>query len=168
MALLSIIVIFMGVFIIRPSITGYAVYQEMVKINSSFEEYIQNLDELHEEILSKNTNLSVCYNFNEQLFSEFEKCNNISREYKAKLDVLSLNCSKLMENKNAKIEELQSQIDSKTKQYEELKTDYDLFVKSVADNICCKTKVDNPNIKYYRIENHKVLCLEEGTQQINC
>ncbi len=45
---------------------------------------------------------------------------------------------------------------------------FDLFVKNMARSVCCKAKVDNPNIKAYDVVDNKLACLESGPQALEC
>ncbi len=40
--------------------------------------------------------------------------------------------------------------------------------KNSANNICCKMRVDNPNIKAYNLDGNKVNCLESGGLTLSC
>lgn len=66
------------------------------------------------------------------------------------------------------IKSLESDLEEKEGDADELNLKYDLLAKNVANNICCKAKVDNPNIKYYAVENDRIVCLEEGELGISC
>jgi hypothetical protein len=50
----------------------------------------------------------------------------------------------------------------------EIKNEYDLLAQNLANNLCCKQKIDNSNIKFYSVDNNKINCLEIGTLEINC
>jgi len=140
--------------------------------------------------LVSNTNLSSCNEFNKKLFDELEKSSDKSYECNSKLGALetNFNFSKSkyeetlktlgdeLKEKNEKIEELKDQGDKeltelrneKEEEISDLNLKYELFVQNTANNICCKAKVDNPDIKYYKIESNKIICLEEGTLSISC
>jgi len=49
-----------------------------------------------------------------------------------------------------------------------LRAEYDLLLKNTAKTICCKEKVDNPQISSYSVLNGKILCLEEGGTALSC
>lgn len=81
-----------------------------------------------------------------------------------------------LKNKKREMEELKSQKEAefakmkgeKEAEIDELKIKYEVFVQNTANNICCKAKVDNPDIQYYKVENNKIVCLEEGELGISC
>ncbi len=49
-----------------------------------------------------------------------------------------------------------------------LQASYDAFVVNQAKSVCCKERVDNPEIQYYDTLNNKLICLEEGTKSLVC
>ena len=49
-----------------------------------------------------------------------------------------------------------------------LQSDYDALVKNSARTICCKAKVDNPLINFYDVADDKIVCLQDGTNELVC
>lgn len=49
-----------------------------------------------------------------------------------------------------------------------LRAEYDLLLKNTAKTICCKEKVDHPQVSSYGVLNGKILCLEEGGTALAC
>ena len=49
-----------------------------------------------------------------------------------------------------------------------LQEEFDEFVKNMAKSVCCKAKVDNPNINAYEVSENKLVCLESGTNTLSC
>lgn len=49
-----------------------------------------------------------------------------------------------------------------------LRAEYDLLLKNTAKTICCKEKVDHPQISSYSVLSGKILCLEEGGTALAC
>ena len=45
---------------------------------------------------------------------------------------------------------------------------YDAFVKNIARSVCCKEKVDNANIKFYKVVDDKLACLEDSGEALAC
>lgn len=70
--------------------------------------------------------------------------------------------------KNEKDKEISALENEKDNEINDLELQYSLLAENLANNLCCKAKVDNPNIDYYTIENNKILCLEDGTLTISC
>jgi len=166
-------------FIIRPSIIGYSTYQQAESLNYSLEDYGNNMKNLESRILIFNTNLSSCVELNKKLWMEFEKYSDKFSECKGSLDALRMKFDLTKENYEEDIEDLEKELDKKNEEINELRfgrekeirdleLQHNVIMQNVANNICCKAKVDNPNINYYRVENDKIICSEEGTLGISC
>jgi len=56
----------------------------------------------------------------------------------------------------------------KEKAVGEVQAKYDQLVKNTAKSICCKAKVDNPQINFYDVVDNKITCLEQGANQLSC
>jgi len=67
-----------------------------------------------------------------------------------------------------KNEELDKLINEKQEEIDDLRLQYDLLAENLANNLCCKAKVDNPGISSYKIENNMIICLEQGGLDISC
>ena len=50
----------------------------------------------------------------------------------------------------------------------QVKADSLAFVKNMANNLCCKAKVDNPGIKFYIVSNNKIVCTVDSGEPIIC
>ena len=150
-ALLFIFIfLLVGAFLIKPAVTGYAVYTEMSKSNTSIGDYEEGLNNMKENLATLNTNLSSCNYLNEKVLDNII---NISGRYSI--------C----------MEELHTCNTGLKREKEELIEKYDEIIENVANKICCKEKVDNPHIEYYTIDNKEIECLEEKedeSKRINC
>jgi len=163
----------------RPAIMGYATYQKIVDLNYTIEDYGEDISKLKSELLISNTNLSSCNEFNKKIFVEIEKQLDKFSECKSELSAINVNFNfsksryeeiiKYLEadldKKNSQIDELEGQ---KRREIDDLRAHYILLAQNAANNICCKAKVDNPDINYYEFEDGKNVCLEEGTLNIKC
>lgn len=167
------------IFVIKPSATGYATYQKIKSLNYTLEDYGKDIQELKSELLISDTNLSSCDAFSKKLLAELEKYSDKFSECKSELGALEIDFNFSKSQYEEIIKDLKADLDKKEEELKELKYEkekeindlelkYGLFVKNTANNICCKAKVDNPDINYYRIENNKIICLEEGTLSISC
>lgn len=166
-------------FIISPSIIGYNTYQQIESSNYSMEDYGKDIRDLELKLLIYNTNLSSCVEFNKKLFSEFEKYSDKFSECKSNLSALKMNfdlskerygeiVENLEEELGEKNEEVDKLLHEKEMEISDLELEHNLLMQNVANNICCKAKVDNPNINYYKIKDNKIVCTEEGTLSISC
>ena len=152
-----ILLILLILFAVKPSIIGYSIYQQVKDSNYSVEEYGKNIKELESQLLIANTNLSSCSEFNKKLFGEFTKYSDKISECKSNLDALKVEF-------NLSITE----VEKRKEEINDLKLQYDALAKNLANNLCCKARVDNPDIKYYKVENNKIACVEEGILEISC
>lgn len=171
-------ILFLAV-VVRPGIIGYATYQKVKDLNYTIEEYGEDINKLKSELLISNTNLSSCMEFSEKIFVEIEKQLDKFSECRSELSAISisLNFSKeryeeiiknLQEDLDRKASEIDELGEQKDKEISDLRLQYDLIVQNAANNICCKAKVDNPDIKYYKVEDNRIICLEEGVLNITC
>ncbi|MFW6220413.1 MAG: hypothetical protein ACOC3X_01940 [Nanoarchaeota archaeon] len=172
--------------LIKPSIVGYSVYKEMSSNEVPMNSYILSINELNEELLKKNTNLSVCYNLSNDLFFTLnQKLNNSINCFKS----LS-NCSFELRMKTQQINTLndlnkeneltfQNEISNIKKEHKnelsdlnyelkKIKQEYDKIIQNSANNICCKAKVDNNLIDSYSLVNDKIVCKTNGNFTITC
>ncbi len=159
-----LLVLIIIIFVIKPGIIGYGVYQQVKTTNYSVEDYQENIQELKTELLVSNTNLSSCIFFNNKFSIELEKC--LDNFFICEKDKLNFTYS--MNKYEETIKNLKEDLNEKNKEIDDLKVQSTLLVKNLANNLCCKEKVDNPNINFYILENNKIICLEEGTLKISC
>jgi len=159
-----ILIILLAIFFIRPAYLGYATYKEMQGSDLSLEDYGKNMQELKNNMVAANTNLSVCYDFNQILIGQLEKssddlivCNKQVTNYAVS-----------EEKSNVKIDELEKEIEKKEDGLNQYKNEYNLLIGNLANKICCKMKIDNNKISYYKIENNNIICSEESGQEISC
>ena len=50
----------------------------------------------------------------------------------------------------------------------DLESSFDELAFNTAKSVCCKAKVDNPNINSYEISNNRLVCLEGGEIALTC
>ena len=176
--------------VIRPIIVGYTTYKKVRSYNYSLEDYGKDVQELKNRLLVSSTNLSACADLNSRFSEQLDKYLDKYSECAGQLKALEANFSftqdayenllaslrdsirdkeeankRIIEEKNKEISKIQS---DKESELNSLRLQYDTLAQNAANNICCKAKVDNSRIRYYQIENNKVICLEEGTKAISC
>jgi len=166
-------------FIIKPGVIGYATYQRIKNSDYTLEDYGYDIRELKSELLVSNTNLSSCTMISEKLLAGMERQSDKFSECKSELSALGINFNfsikqyeesigKLETDLREKNNEIIKLIIEKQEEITSLETLHDLLVRNIANNICCKAKVDNPDINHYKIEDNKILCVEEGILRISC
>lgn len=160
--------ILLAIFVARPIVVGYTVYTQIRELNQSLEIYTQNIGDLRLDMMTATSNLSSCYSMNQQLLSKLQEDNSRILEYQTNISSIQREINSLEENYKEEKEELQKEIDDKIAELSDLKADYNNLIKNTANNVCCKAKIDNPRIKYYKVEGDKIVCLEEGSLEISC
>lgn len=143
---------------------GYGIYQQVKSSNISIEDYGKKIQELESKLLVSDTNLSSCIFFNDKFSIELEKC--IDKFFACKEDKFNFDIS--VNDYEETIKNLQDDLDERNNDIDNLQNQFDLLVNNIVNNICCKAKIDNPNIDSYILENNKIICLEEGELKISC
>ncbi|MBS3120343.1 hypothetical protein J4420_01405 [Candidatus Woesearchaeota archaeon] len=216
---LVVIVSLLGVFVIRPGIIGYSIYQQVKESNSDLVTFTGNVNQLQDQLTSIKTNLSQYSISNEELQQQLldasreikiclaDKDTLTTSSEKEKLDAQNTietlrqqiqqqqdDVEKQLKNKDLQLEdeltkkdtEVAALLAEKDQEAEELNANclsnlsniqdqlstlqknWDELAFNAARNICCKQKVDNPNINYYTVANNKINCLESGENKLNC
>jgi len=159
-----IIVIVLAIFIIRPAYLGYVTYQGIKASNVSLEDYGKNIQDLKESMLVSTTNLSTCYDFNQILIEQLDKFSDDIAVCNKQLSDYAI----LEEKYKIQVDELKKTIEERQTEAAQYKNDYEQLVQNLANKICCKMKIDNNKINYYKVEDNNILCLEQGENQISC
>lgn len=167
--LLSVISIsLLVIFVARPLVIGYSVYQNAGEYNFSIKDYSEDITALRSRVLVAETNLSSCNSFSNQLFSQMDETSNkliqCKADYESTRNDYEACITDCSEKQSEREQDLQKQMDALA----DIQSNYNELEKNTANNICCKAKVDNPNIKYYSSENNKITCLEQGSKEISC
>ena len=168
LALIIVIAIILLIFIIRPGIIGYTIYKQVKESNYSVEDYGEDIQDLKTKLLVSDTNLSSCSAFSKELLTELEKYSDKFSECNSELNALKTNFSLLRADLDQKNKELDKLINEKQGEIDDLRIQYDTLAENLANNLCCKAKVDNPDIISYKIENNMIICLEQGGLDISC
>jgi len=190
-------VIALAIFVVRPAILGYGVYQKAQSSNLTIEDYAQNMQELSRNLEVTKANLSSYSTFTgalltelgeksdeltgckvelEQIQSNVEEAQKQVAETETELNKVKSETQDIIDQdvaeKTATLEEqkttCENSLTTKEKEVSEIQAKYDLLIKNAAKSICCKAKVDNPQINFYDVIDGKISCLEQGTNQLNC
>jgi len=142
----------------------------------------KQLDKLKLDINTFSSNLTSCYSNTGELTSNLQNC-------KKDVALCNTELTKLNANKSAgeqtclndktslqlnlsfigtKLAQATKDLSNLTTEHDALEKQYSALSANAANNICCKTKVDNPNVKYYSIENDKIACKETSGIPISC
>ena len=195
--LLVLLAVFLIVFILKPGLEGYGIYREVEKTNYSLQDFAANVQDLRFELSTTKSNLSLYSQMNGQLQEQLastsiqltaclgekaalqatvDSSEKISEQsstlFQQQLDEKQKKINELEQQKTGEINSATSQCtterDDAQKQLQTVQTNYDLLLKNSARTICCKQKVDNPDITAYSVLEQKVVCLEEGGTVLQC
>lgn len=167
------------IFIVRPSITGYGIYQDVKSKNISLEDLSSDINSLKEELIIKSTNLSICKDSNdrneEKLSFCLERLDKVEDEYLK----LEISTESLVGNLNKDVTICQERVELSKEdsnnckrdmkdQVGDLEDSYNRLASNSARIICCKKKVDNPQIDYYEVESDQIECKEDSGIELLC
>ena len=142
----------------------------------------KQLDKLKSDIGYFSSNLTSCYDGTASLSRDVQTCKADAALCKADFAKLSANKTvteqaclseksslqlivSTAETRSSDLNKTLTQISS---EYSTLKNQYTSLASNSANNICCKSKVDNPKLKFYKIESDKITCAEDSGTALNC
>ncbi len=189
--------IVLAVFVVRPALLGYGIYQQAQSSNLSVRDYAQDMQQLSHDLDVTKANLSSYSTFTGALLVQLDEKNDELTECKVQLERIHVSveeAQKQVADKDAELSTVRSEaqtnadqqvaertasleqekvacensLAAKEKAVGEVQAKYDQVVKNAAKSICCKAKVDNPQINFYDVVDNKITCLEQGTNQLNC
>jgi len=166
--IISLVVILISLFFIRPAIIGYGVYRDIQLSEISSESYPKKISDLELDVSNKNYDLEICRDLAKRYSEDVSKYMDKLSECEANLKTLELSSDSQEQNLQEELENLQKELDKYEIDIGDLNKSYSELVNSFANNLCCKEKVDNPNIRYYFLENNKIICSESGSNEISC
>ena len=188
-----ILLLLFSLLVVRPGLIGYGIYQDVQNSGYSLDEFAQNVQFLNAEIDNIKSNLSLNEEFlqmakgeasvtKEELIScksdlkDLEKkilfCEDSVRDKEEIIDSIDDKISAAVEEQTTEINTAKDLcLDSLTAKEEELvvsETKYNSLVTNVARSICCKQRVDNPEISAYDVIENKIVCLSSGSKPLSC
>lgn len=181
-----ILIVLVSLLVFRPALIGYSVYKQAENGNYSVTELgasVQNLKvqlaatksnlslyqeiygQVWDEVKSKELSLSDCTTSRDELTSQVAY---VRQEWKSDL-------AKCQGEKDRTTQDLTNQLSTKDteianvlKQKEDIKKSFDNFVKNLAKSVCCKEKVDDPDVNSYEVINERLVCVNSGSNSLNC
>jgi len=157
LAFLLIGIVLFFLFITNTGIMGQVVCQSSGNFEGLLQECKFKSEKLESELLILSTNISSYNSFNNRLLERIE----ISSKEKLELESLS-------KQDKEKIQVLETNLDTSQIKYQNLEEKYLALSRNTANNLCCKMRIDNPDINFYEIQNNKIICLEGGTKSLSC
>ena len=181
----------------KPAIIGYSTYQQIQDTNSTVVGYVGHIEELKQELVATQGNLSAFVFLSERLFTDTQELHqNLTaclvakesaeielkhqqeeqeqqqQQLQQKFQQQENECSRVSREQEQELARLRENNSLERSQQQKIQEDlhqsYDLVVANAARRICCKEKVDSPSINYYAVFNDKIMCSGEGGQPLNC
>ncbi|MBW2987983.1 hypothetical protein DRJ48_00970 [Candidatus Woesearchaeota archaeon] len=157
---------------IKPIVVGYATYNRIKTTNHTIEEYGRELSQLNAE-------LNECKLAKSNLTQQLDIARKDIKRLQIILATLNTTITNLNLEKQKEIAQLRSdyeeeigvlntKLDKCQAKLTEQENDYQDLAENTARSICCKQKVDNPEISSYKIKNNRIVCLEIGGEKLKC
>ncbi len=195
--LLAVFIVLGIGFIVGPGLLGYGVYLQIKDSNFTVNELGQNIHALERQLEVSQANLSLQGTFNSNLLEMVEKNTNsllACQTERSKLEAENKYAGELCEQRNKVLQQLLEEVkedkqeeesleaqeklqttllcttdlELKKKQLEDLQLEFNVFVQNMARSVCCKQKIDNPQINSYSVSNNKLVCQEGGGTPVTC
>ncbi|MCM2325130.1 MAG: hypothetical protein NDI94_01585 [Candidatus Woesearchaeota archaeon] len=161
----------MTFFVIRPAIIGYSVYGDIKGSGMTANDYKMDIAKLSGQLETAKTSLATC---EAGVASAAENANALSSDLESKdAQIESLtkdleDVKKSLAKKDETISKVEENLKEAKDQSKELKNNYADLAKNAARSICCKNKIDNPNINFYSAEDGVISCSEEKGEELKC
>ncbi|MBT3262140.1 hypothetical protein HN592_05570 [Candidatus Woesearchaeota archaeon] len=149
--------ILLFLFIIKPAATGFVIYNNIKNTDTTLEDYNYNLDQLNKQLDHTQKTAVETSDTNEHLSTEISKIKQNLKNSTSRLASLQKELEILKEMKK-ELELTLREHDSST----------EAIIVNSAHNICCKSKVDLPEINSYDIINNKIFCTTGGKNDLSC
>lgn len=187
------IIFLLSFFVIRPSLVGYGIYQQVGEANMSLGEYTKSYQDLELELFATSANLTLYKDFGEgmrlelsDLHSQITVCESDRKSLEKEVEYQAESCAlkdelidSLDERVSAAVEEKTLELtnanelclDNLDNQEEELsgiREDYKDLITNTARSICCKERVDSLSIDSYRIVDDRIVCTSGSNMTIVC
>lgn len=172
--------------VIRPIIIGYSIYSDFKAQNSTKEVYKESFTDLNDQLMVITADKNSCEKYKTLLQKSVD---NLTGQYQVMITESELSKTKL-ELSNAKLESelesvkaileatkntnnveqktLKNQLEDEKEKLIQSQNLYQKLAENAANNICCKQKVDNPDIDSYDIVSDKIVCLSGGSNSLAC
>ena len=189
--------VMLAIFVVRPAVLGYGIYQQAEASNLNVQDYALNMQQLSQDLEVTRANLSSYSTFTGALLTQVEEKNEELTECKVELERVRSDAEQAQQqvaDKDTEIATVKSEtqaivdqqvldrtaaleqekaacvesLETKETEVGEVQAKYDLVVKNAAKSICCKAKVDNPEINFYDVVDGKITCLVQGPNQLSC
>ncbi len=180
-------------FLIRPAIQGYLVYDQIKDSGKDISTYTIDFEDLEHNLDIQGANLSSCYDFNHKLLERIDGMAVLNNDCNQELQELSQSYGELEKNSELDARDLTKHYEDEADYYEgvidnlqdalvekdreidealddfrEKQNEFDTLAQNSAANICCKMKVDDPDIDSYSVVDMNVVCSSVGEFELSC
>ncbi len=156
-------------FFLSPALTGLSILGKATAENRSVDDYLRGLDSVKTELKGE---IAFCSNKAVEISNKLIECNNNLGKCGSEKFTLNSTLTSALENCRSKFTELNQTLldnfESLKAQLDKKSAEFYLLVNNTARSNCCKAKIDNQNIKFYKAENNKVVCSEDSGLELNC
>jgi hypothetical protein len=168
---LIIVGIIATVIFVRPAFIGFSVYDNVRKSGLTVEDYTFNIERISQELAASESSLAACQS---ELALEKEAMENqrsLTDEKVLALEGVQEELDstvKAVRQRDTEVLVLQDMLEETKTKLERKSDDYDDLVKNTARSICCKNKIDNPNINFFDVDDDRIVCSETDGEQLSC
>lgn len=179
-ALIIIILLIITLLImIKPALTGYMLNKELEELGTSAGEFLRKIDLFNSEIIVLKTNIENCQNLNndylqqitdekENLFLCQEEKRKIQSEFEQLENEYEFNLTRIMQEQEEKKSQAELELNQLKIEFDEAEKRFDRIIQNAANNICCKNRIDNPDIDSYTISEGRIICNSGKNDKIIC
>jgi hypothetical protein len=151
------VLVLLAVFVVKPSVVGYAVYREAKSLDLPLDEYASLVDDLSNDLVVASSDLGACMEVKDRINTDLSELKVIEAECKSDL----LASDKLLDDFRDDLKRTNEELVS-------IERNYLRLVSNMAKNVCCKARVDDSSIDSYAVENYRIVCLTGGELPISC
>lgn len=192
-SVIIVVLLLFSLLVVRPGLIGYGIYQDVQSSGYSLDEFAQNVQSLNTEMDNIKANLSLNQDFLEMTQNEVSSTKEELTSCESELKSLEIEIDHCQESDRIKEELLASTnekisaaveeqtteinnakdlcldtIDKKEEELTVIEAKYNSLVTNVARSICCKQRVDNPEISAYDVVENRIVCLSSGSKPLSC
>lgn len=163
-----ILLIIVLVLMIRPALTGYSLSKELEGLGTSAADVLRKIDLIKSEKLVVETNLENCKKLNEDYLGQVTSEKGLTFTCLEEKKKLQFDLGVLGSESEQKKSAAELEVEGLKISYASLETSYGSLSRNSANNICCKNKIDNPEINSYMVSGNSIVCTVGGENRISC
>ncbi len=142
----------------KPAVSNFQLNKDLGRHGVSAEQVLEKVNLQDQTIKEQNNQIEEC------------------ETQRAQEETRTIACEQTINIKNNedktqytdKIQALEAKIAQTTEEFNHFKSIYDNTIGKAATNICCKARVDDPDIDSYSLVEDKISCTKGGELKIKC